>query len=175
MAKKLSKDYDVEAQSATFEFDDGSKQTICLSELKPEIVVQLALHGLVQKGGDACASKDTTQEYIDSVAAVLKQLRDGEWSSRREGTGGPRVGLLVEALAKCTGRSMEECLKAVEGLNDEQKKALRADPNIRKMIAQIRFEREQAKTEKGDGQVDLQALMAQGIAASDAGEDDSEE
>lgn len=175
MAKKLSKDYNAETGEFWFEFEDGTKIEGNLSDFSESIVKRLALHGIMQKGGDSTASKETLKEFVEAVTAVVTQLKAGEWSQKREGTGGPRIGLLVEALARCAGRTTEECLAVVEALSDDDKKALRQDASIRKMIAQIRFERENEKAAKGEGQVDLQALMARGAAGAAAAEEEDDD
>lgn len=159
MAKKLTKTVDVESQTVTLEFADGSKISSSLTEFSPEMITRLALHGLSQKKGDACASLDTVAECREAVEGIRSQLLSNDWSAKREGSGSPRIGLLVEALARITGRTIEECTEVVEALDDEQKKLVRADANVRKIMAQIRYERETAKESKGEGQVDLMALL----------------
>jgi len=98
---------------------------------------QLALHGLKQKVGDAAAKEAgaSAQEKLASMMAVVEQLKRGEWNAR--GTG----GLIVEAIARVKGLSLEEAMERWQGLTEEEKAAVRKHPLVKKAEADIRAER----------------------------------
>ena len=120
-----------------------------VNTLSDEIRDQAIYHGLLQKLGDSYAGADGPEEAISDFQAVESALASGSWASRT-----PRVGLLIEALMRLTGVSLEdathvvnEAAKADETLAEGAKgavAALRGDPRVKKMIARIKLEREEA-------------------------------
>lgn len=157
MARKLNKT--VTDTGINFTFTNGEVLSISFAELSDEIKFRLMQHGLSQKGGDASAGTETVDEAIAETRRVLDRLRAGDWKSVREATGGsPKIGLLVEALARVAGKSLTECRDVVEGLDDDKKKALRAHSAIKAAMADIRAERERAKADAEGGS--LEGLFA---------------
>ena len=159
MAKKLTKELSDEAISITFA--NGETLTLAYSELSEEIKFRLFQHGLSQKAGDASAGTETVEEAISETKRVLDRLRAGDWKSVREAAAGPKIGLLVEALMRLTGKSSEDCRMVVDSLDDDKRKALRAHQQIKAAMADIRAERERerAKASDGGGEVDLRKLF----------------
>lgn len=123
----IKKSVSVEDQSVSLTFEDGQAAIHALNELKPETVVQLALHGLSQKLGDSYAgAKD---KALELSAAVWKNLIAGDWTVR--GEGGVRVTQLARALVmklKAEGQEITEADAAekLKDIDDDSKKAITA-------------------------------------------------
>lgn len=131
-------------------FADGRDIRIALEDLAPEILTQAIMHGLKQKLVDAAAisrDPDTGREAsldvkFAAVAEVFDRLTDPEapeWNKRREG-GGNSGGLLFRALVqKYDGRKTPEQIKSfLDGKSDKEKAALRKNPDIAKIIDDLR-------------------------------------
>ncbi len=150
------KSIDVEAQRVSFVFGEGeAAETVVasLSDLPQEIIVQLALHGLSQKGGDSYAGAKAATAELDiepeawakgQVESVLEQLRAGNWAVRTGG-GGAQVTDLARAIAEATGEAVESCVERVAESDKETKAALRKHPEIAPILARMRRERAEAK------------------------------
>lgn len=117
-----------------------------LSALSPEIVEALAIHGLKQKLTDAFAGVDLANinEAIEKSQGVWDNLVAGNFTAQR-GDGSPRTGKLAEAIARLTGKPLEEVTKALDGLKDTEAgeaklKALRSDAAVKAMMNRIRQE-----------------------------------
>jgi hypothetical protein len=162
----IKKAVNVEAQSVTITFEDGSELVMSLSELESDIITQLALHGLSQKGGDSYAGdKDRAQEL---ASAVWDNLKAGNWSVR--GEGGPRVTQLVRALVMKLAAAGKEITEAdaaakVAELDDDSKKALQAAlapelAQVKAADAAAAAERAKKKAESTeDTGIDVAALL----------------
>lgn len=100
---------------------------------------QLALHGLKQKVGDAAAKEAgaTAAEKLAAMQQVVDSLKRGEWNARGAGAG----GLVVEAIARVKGLSVEEALERWRELSEADKDAVRKHPAIKAAVAEIRAER----------------------------------
>ena len=100
---------------------------------------QLALHGLKQKIGDAAAKEAgaSTAEKLAAMQQVLDSLKRGEWNARGAGAG----GLVVEAIARVKGLSVEEALERWRELGEDDREAVRKHPAIKAAMAEIRAER----------------------------------
>ncbi len=164
------KSVDVENQSVTFTFGDGGEAVARLADFSDEIVTQLALHGLSQKGGDsyagaksACAENDIDPEEWSKaqVEGVIRQLTDGEWTVRREGGGGGGVTDLARALAEATGSDLTDAVAKVNDADKDTKAALRKHPAIAAILARLRQERAAKK------QAELESAAADAPALSD--------
>lgn len=159
--------------NAAGETVDGEKYLLLLSELSPEIVTRLAVHGLSQKVGDSFAGAADEPDPVAYAIARIKdtweQLKRGEW--RVTGTGGPRATLLGRALARVSGHTIEEAMAVLQDKEDSLSeeefkaflKALRADPSIKQAQADIKLEDAQKAKERASGasgtKADLGALF----------------
>lgn len=159
------KSIDTDAQTVTFDFSDGTQTVVAVADLPEDIKVQLMLHGASQKLGDSYSGSESIEQAKAAFAAVLKQLQDGEWTVRGTSSGGARVTVLAEAIQRVTGRDLSEVTEMLAGLSDEQKKALRAHPQIKAAQAQINAERAQERAAKAQAESsgdapDIGALLA---------------
>ena len=169
MAKKI---VTVETKSILFSFGDAGDVTFELDKVSPEMLVQLALHGGSQKGGDSYASAKSACEGTDidpnvwareQCQATIDQIYAGDWSVRRAG-GGTSVTDLARALAEVMPDVSEA--DAAERLADatkEDKAALRKHPAVKAVLERLRAERATAKAEAAEaaaGDTDGETISA---------------
>ena len=129
---------DVESGTVTLTWADGEKTQAKLGELPEHIVRRLALHGLKQKLVDAHAGVRDVADARAATVAVLETLRAGDWSKRPDAGVG---GLLVEAVARATGRTAEAVRERLAAMDDAQRRALAKHPAVAAAMAAIRAER----------------------------------
>ena len=135
----IKKIIDTEAKSVTFNFgEDQEPLGLSLNDLPEEIVTHLALHGLSQKGGDSYAGK--ADEAPQHVAAIFDQLKEGNWTSRASGSGGPRVTQLATAISTVLGIELNEVVEKLAGMEAEQRKAISNEPKVAAELARIKAE-----------------------------------
>lgn len=141
---------DVNGDVMTLTFADGVKLDITPVMFSPAIVAQATMHGLKQKLVDAAAlsrNPDTGRSatVADKKAAVMEvfdRLMAGHWNKPREGAGSVKGGLLFAALCRMQpGKPAEEIKSWLDGKTDEQKAALRKNPKVAAIIAEIQSER----------------------------------
>ena len=157
--KKVSDD------SVTLNFTDETQIVAALASIPNEIKTRLCLHGLSQKLGDSYAGAESVADAFAAATRVLKDLVEGNWKTAREGgTGGVRTTLLAEALARVasaqTGEevTVEQAREVIEGMNDDEKKAVRNDSAIQVSISEIKLERAQA--DAAEKPSDIKSLFA---------------
>lgn len=122
--------------SVVITFTNGKVLEVALSELAPEIVQQLAIHGLSQKLGDSYASCEGNADHGYAMAsAVAENLKTGQWAAREKG------GLIFEALAAITGKPIAEVITTFNSLSEEQQKAVKKSPDVQKKILELKQER----------------------------------
>lgn len=143
-------------------FADGDKLEIASDLFSHAITTMATMHGLKQKLVDAAAlSRDPdtgrSATVADKKAAVMEvydRLMAGHWNKPREGAGSVKGGLLFAALCRMQpGKPAEEIKLWLDEKSDEQKAALRKNPKIAAIIAEIQSER--AKS----GDVDTDAML----------------
>lgn len=143
--------YDFEKGLVTFSFMDKDKTTITVdpSTLGPDVQKKLMLNGVSQKLGDTYADSDSNPDVaVASFKAGLEALQAGKWSQRVAGEGGAKHTILVEALSRAAGKTVEEAAKVVEALDKDQRKQLRGHEAIAAAIVKIEQERLAAKAAK---------------------------
>jgi hypothetical protein len=156
------KSYDVTSGIVTFEFENEETRTLALDDYSPEIQRQLALHGLSQKGGDsyAGAARAADEEGISvedycvaAVERVDQQLRDGNFNAG--GGGGVRGGIFAEALAKATGKTLDEALAVINSLPEDKIKEVKKHPAVKNEMLQIRAARAAAAASNSSAPLEL--------------------
>lgn len=124
--------------------------------LRPAIIDAAVMHGLKQKICDAAAisrNPDTGRsasigDKFDAMQEVCERLIAGHWNKPAEGSSGPKGGLLFAALCRRSPEKSPEALRDwLESLTDAQKAALRANPKIATIIAEIKAERDANKAD----------------------------
>lgn len=138
----------VDANEGLFviEWTDNEVVKVRLDGFSENMLAQLALHGLKQKVMDATNTRaESLDEAKDLAQATIGQLQAGEWTRRAEGTG----GILVQALHRATGRSLDECRAATKALSAKKKRELEKVPEVAAAIAAIHEERAKAAADDG--------------------------
>lgn len=139
-----------------FTFHDGSVLAATLESLSPEMVTKLAIHGMSQKIGDSYSGEDAAN--CQTIAEkTLEALQKGEWSSRSGGGAGPRISQLAEALSRVTGQEVKDCVAKIAEMDDDSKKDVRAHPQIKAAMAEIKLEKATADAEKAAASADDEA------------------
>lgn len=133
-----------------FEFEDQSVQELDITTLPQDMILRLAIHGALQKGGDSYAGAKSEPKPIEfakeSVSEVLKQLRENNW--RVTSPGGPRITDLATVFAEINGVTVEEAVEFVGGLDEAQTKELRNQPKVKAKLAAIVAKRAAEKAAK---------------------------
>jgi hypothetical protein len=134
-------------------FIDGRSLILDTANLTDAIKQHAMMHGLKQKLVDAAAiSRDpetgraaTVDTKFKAVEEVYERVLAGEWNKRREGGAGGSGGLLFRALCRkyADRKTPEQLREWLDGKSDAQQAAMRKDPEIARIIEEIR-------TEKGD-------------------------
>lgn len=144
-----------EEGTLVIEFGNGKALTVEIGNLSPEIVRQATLHGLKQKLVDAAAiARNTTtglsaslNDKYEAVKEVFDRITDIEapsWNKVREsgtGSGGGNGGVLVRALMQLTGKDKEAISAFLEEKTKAEKAALRANPKVAAIIAELQREK----------------------------------
>ena len=130
-----------------------------------DVAVRAAQHGFIQRISDAAAiSRDpetgrpaTAEEKMAKMAALIAHYETGtaEWS--RVQAGGPKGGLLFDALCRLYGhqKAPSDIRTWLDGLSDKEQAALREDATIAPVIAAIKAERA-----KDQPKMDTASLLA---------------
>jgi hypothetical protein len=133
----------------TLDFANGQSIVVKTADLPTDVISQAIMHGLKQKLVDAAAiSRDpdtgraaSIDVKFRAVEEVANRLFTGEWNKRREG-GGSAGGLLYQALCrKYSAKTPEQIKEWLDGKDDKAKAALRKNPDIAKIIDEIRAEK----------------------------------
>lgn len=142
MQKFLSKvmPQDVSGKEGTVQFvlGNGLRVEADLVSLSPNMITQLALHGLSQKVGDASAGFSKAGDYSGAFGAmqqVVDNLIAGQWSTRGQGGG---TSDLVQAICELRGVDVEQAQQVVDGLDEEQLKRITSHPAIKAKIANLK-------------------------------------
>jgi len=152
-------------------FANGETLSIDSKSLSPAIAQAALMHGLKQKLIDAAAigrdPESGRSATIDDKYRAVKEVFDRitrtdspEWNKTRatgEGTGNGKGGILVTAMMRLTSKSRAEILSFLEDKTKEEVAALRKNPRIVEIMAQIQVE--QANTSGIDSDSLLDGLM----------------
>ena len=129
-----------------FTFHDGTVMNAVLADLSPEMISKLAIHGMSQKIGDSYSGEEASN--CQTIAEkTYETLLKGEWSTR-SGGGGPKISQLAEALARATRQEVQDCVGKIAEMDDDKKKDLRAHPQIKAFMAEIKLEKATADAAK---------------------------
>lgn len=144
----------IEGNVLTLAFAHGEELSIDANDLPNDMKTACLMHGLKQKVCDSYSGDKDPADALESAAAVMEALRKGDWSTRVAGEGGVRVTQLAKALSMVTGRSIEEAIEVISNMNDEVKKTLGANPQIKLAIAQIQAEKARLAAEEAQKESD---------------------
>ena len=128
--------------------DEGEAIVFDINKMPDNIVANLALHGASQKIGDSYAGANGDYDAARKAAqTVIGQLVAGDWKAARA-AGEPRTTLLVEALARATGQTMDKCAAVIGDMEREQRMSLGRHPEMKEAKAVIQLERAKADKAK---------------------------
>jgi hypothetical protein len=146
---KCSKDIREDLSGIDFTFAHGEVITVNLADLPENIVTNLVLHGISQKVGDSYAGCKTPEEAHEKAATLVERLNAGDWKTvRASGGGAKRSSMLLEAMVAATGKDEDECRAVLDGMDEDQQKALKDHPAIKAQMASIRAKRQAEKAAK---------------------------
>jgi hypothetical protein len=127
-------------------------------EINPNLLNMAACHGIKQKCIDAAAisrnpdtgKSATVADKWAALGRVVDRITsdDGTWNEAREG-GGNQGGLLLRALMRLQPNKTKEQLVAwLEGKADKEQAALRANPKIAPIIAELKAEQDRKNADQ---------------------------
>ena len=146
---KLTRENTDDHTGVVFAYADGEKLEVALAEFTPEMINQLACHGLKAKVGDTVADKSIVGDVLKvSVSTVLDQLKSGTFN--RSGGGGNGGGDVVKAIASLKGRTEEEAAAFWAGADEDTQKAIRKHPKVKAFIASAKAERAAAAADNAE-------------------------
>jgi hypothetical protein len=123
------------------------------------LYARAALHGLDQKFGDEFAGEQDVEDCIEAFEQLSEQLARGDWREKRaEGISG--TSLLLRALMQHTGKDKETLKAALKTKTPAQKRALSAQKDIARIIAQLKLERGQKPVDENAAEAELASMLA---------------
>lgn len=141
---------------ARFDFLDGTTYTYTL----PSALYQrFALHGALQKLGDAAAGCKKVEDAFEAVSTIGDRLKTEEdWAAKREGSGFAGASVVVRALMELKGRTreqvttwMESKLASTAGLTRAKLYAqLRATEALKPIIQRLETEANKGNAKAGE-------------------------
>ena len=157
--KIAKKSADLKAKTVEFEFTNGHLITVALKELNKDIVTNLALHGLSQKGGDSYAGAKTVDEAEERCETIIERLKEGEWIKPRE-SAGPRPSMVIDAVVaalEAQGESVDDTRRATIAVTvkgKEGRERALENPLIRAQYETIRATRAAERAAKAQGETE---------------------
>ena len=127
----------------TFQWADETVTEIDLDSFQDHIDNHARNHGFSQKLGDSYSGAKSVAEAKAKLNDTLAALEAGDWNRK----GGSTGGIWVEALARAAGKPIDECLAKWEAMDEEQRKAVKAHPEVAQAKAALDFERAKAKAQ----------------------------
>ena len=156
----------------TLAFGHGETLTVNPADLTKEIRDAAILHGLKQKLVDAAAitrnpetgKPASTADKFEAVMKVYTRItgKDASWNQTERTGGGStgNAGYLVSALIRMKPQATRESIETfVDELDKTQQAALRANPKVAAIIAEIKAERKSKKATDSD--IDTENLLAE--------------
>jgi hypothetical protein len=156
-------DIDWGSLAVRLDFRNGTTRTY---PLNPNLLTQFALHGALQKYGDALAggvkNEDGSEsEDLDDYALVTddlhEQLSKGDWRAARDASGFGGTSDLVKAICEVKGKTPEAVKAFLKDKKPKEKAALSLSPLFAPVIERLKKE----KATKAAASVDTSALLAE--------------
>lgn len=139
---------DIYGTILTLTFSDGNELIVDAANLSEDIRGAAIMHGLKQKLVDAAAIPRNTDTGRSATLAdkydAIKEVADritsigGTWNKVRGDGESAGNGLLVRALMQMSGKSRSEMETKLEPMSKEQKAALRNNPKVAAIIAELK-------------------------------------
>jgi len=141
IAKKV-----VDGSTLKFVWADETVTEIDLDSFADHIDETARKHGYSQKFGDSYSGAKSVAEAKAKLNEVLSAVEAGDWNRK----GGSTGGVWVEALAAAAGKTIEEALAKWAACDEDERKAIKAHPEVAQAKASIDFQRAKAKAEAMD-------------------------
>ena len=141
LSKIMPSDVGGKADTVQFILGNGLRVEADMQSLSPDMVKQLALHGLSQKVGDASAGFSKAGDYSGAFGAmqqVVDNLYAGQWSTRGQGGG---ISDLVQAICELRGVELDAAQAAIDAMDEEQLKRVTSHPQVKAKVADIKAAR----------------------------------
>lgn len=127
---------------ARFVLGNGYTIEVDLGDLPEDIVRRLAVHGMIQKGGDATSGANGDYAFAQAaIESTIASLQQGDWNRGRT----PAHSDLIAAVRVVYGKTEEEAKAVVLGMSDEAIKELKKVKPIKAEMAEARARREKSK------------------------------
>ena len=147
-----------DSRQVKFTFSDGSEIVVGPEEIDKSLVRACTLYGMAQKIGDAYSGAGKEDNPVEAAkeraGTVLDNLKNGVWVTAREGGGGPRVSMLVEAVvaaAEAAGKTGVDPAKVKEKLKDDKtRKGAMQNPAVVAQYERIKAERAAARAAEAE-------------------------
>ena len=136
------------------DFVNGETRTFYLP---PELTAKFALHGAEQKLGDETAGVADVDDMVMAVDDLIDRLYNKEWSVKREANALAGASILAKALVRSTGKTLPEIRSFLSTKSQAEKVALRNNPRIKPIIAEL--EAAKTKSKKAGPVIDTDSLL----------------
>lgn len=141
---------DIYGTVLTLTFNNGEELRVDAATLPDDIRTAAMMHGLKQKCIDGAAiarntdtgRSATVQDKFEAVKEIVDRLTGPapSWNKTREGESASQANLLVRAIMRLQDKPRDVVVAWLEGKDKDQKAALRKNPKVAEMIAQIQRE-----------------------------------
>ena len=142
----------------TIQFTSGDQIVADINALSPEIIHQLALHGLSQKLGDSYSGEQDIEVAKAKANTVLERLVAGDWKAARAASAAGKITDLAKALAEVTGQEIAACVEKLSDLAKADRGKFRKHPKIAAKLAQYQAERALEKAAQAEASGDFPDL-----------------
>jgi len=141
-----------ELPAVRLDFRNGETRLFTVSAA---LLARFAAHGAEQKLGDETAGVDDIDDMVLGVDELIERLNQGEWSTKREGSGMAGTSVLLKALVEYSGKSIEDTKIFLKKLSQKDKLALRSSAKLKPIV-----DRMEAEKASKVANVDTEALLA---------------
>lgn len=133
-----------EVGKVTFKLGNGSSLVCEWEKLPADMQMRLGYHGLSQKIGDSAANCSKAKDFAtayDNMQGLWESLLQNAWNVKGDGTSTADLAKALSTLKKCTVEAAEA---AIAKMDDEQLAKVKAHPQVKVKLAEIRAERAKA-------------------------------
>lgn len=162
--RKLNKNFTISDEgfdlTVTLDFISGESREFKISA-NDTLFARLAAHGALQKLGDEVAGLEDVEDQVIAIEDLTERLSKGEWGAeRKRGEGNAMAGLsvLAKALVQTSGKSPEAVREFLKGKTNAEKLALRDNPKLKPIIAELEAKKKQKPKENS---IDSDALLGE--------------
>jgi len=141
----------------TLDFVNGETRQLKLAANKP-LFAKFAAHGMLQKLGDEVAGLDDVEDMVIAEEDLIARLEGGEWGAERaRGESNAMAGLsvLAKALVQVSGKTAEAVKSFLKTKTNTEKLALRDNPTLKPVIAELEAKKKQKPKDNGVNTEDL--------------------